>query len=125
MLVVNYDKWNELANYLGSDKVVTQGTAWAPAGQPKADVGFEGFKFHGPSSVVEVYADRHCQANTGWLLQKDTWTLHSVGGMPQMLNEDSQSILREATDDAYEGRWGAYYQMYTNAPGYNCRISNI
>jgi hypothetical protein len=42
-----------------------------------------------------------------------------------LLEEDGQSILREATDDAYEGRWGAYYNIYTYAPGYNCRIINL
>jgi hypothetical protein len=85
----------------------------------------EGIKLHGPNSIIEVYADRHCQPNTGWLLQMDTWTLHSTGGVPMLLEEDGQSILREATDDAYEGRWGAYYQMYCNAPGYNVRIGNL
>lgn len=124
-LFINFDKWRELSNYLGSQKVYTQGEAWAGAGKPKADVGFEGVKIHGPSSVIECYADRHCQANTGWLLQMDTWTLHSTGSVPMLLEEDGQSILREATDDAYEGRWGAYYQMYTNAPGLNVRINNL
>lgn len=124
-LYINFDKWRELCNYLGSQKIYTQGTAWAPSGQPKADVSFEGVKIHGPNSIIEVYADRHCQANTGWLLQSDTWTLHSTGGVPMLLEEDGQSILREATDDAYEGRWGAYYQLYTNAPGYNTKIKNL
>ena len=124
-LFINFDKWRELCNYLGSQKQYTQGTAYAGAGQPKADVSFEGVKIHGPNSVIEVYADRHCQASTGWLLQKDTWTLHSSGGVPMLLEEDGQSILRESTDDAYEGRWGCYYQLYTYAPGYNCRISNL
>jgi hypothetical protein len=124
-LFINFDKWRELSNYLGSQKIYTQGTAWAGSGQPKADVGFEGVKIHGPSSIIECYADRHCQPNLGWLLQLDTWTLHSTGGVPMLLEEDGQSILREATDDAYEGRWGAYYQMYTNAPGLNVRINNL
>jgi len=124
-LFINFDKWRELANYLGSQKIYTQGTAFAPAGQPKADIGFEGFKIHGPNRVINVYADRHCQPGTGWLLQMDTWTLHSAGGIPMLLDEDGQTILREATDDAYEGRWGSYSQLYTNAPGYNCRITNL
>lgn len=122
---LNFDRWRELCNYLGSQKVYVQGVASAPAGQPKADVGFEGVKVHGPNSVIEVYADRHCQATDGWMLQKNTWTLHSTGGVPMLLEEDGQSILREATDDAYEGRWGCYYQLYTDAPGYNCRITNL
>jgi hypothetical protein len=124
-LFINFDRWRELCNYLGSQKIYTQGTAYAPSGQPKADVSFEGVKIHGPNSVIEVYADRHCQPSTGWLLQMDTWTLHSTGGVPMLLEEDGQSILREATDDAYEGRWGAYYQLYTNAPGYNMKIKNL
>jgi hypothetical protein len=124
-LFINFDKWRELCNYLGSQKMYTQGTAWAPSGQPKADVGFQGVKIHGPSSVIEVYADRHCPAGTGYLLQMDTWCLHSTGGVPMLLEEDGQTILREATDDAYEGRWGCYYQMYCNAPGYNVRIDNL
>ena len=124
-MFINFDKWRELCNYLGSTVVRTQGTAYAPAGQPKADVGYEGIKIHGPSSVIEVYADRHCQPAKGWMLQMDTWTLHSTGGVPMLLEEDGQSILREATDDAYEGRWGAYYQLYCTAPGYNVRIENL
>lgn len=124
-LFLNFDKWRELVNYLGSTVNRAHGTAWAPAGQPKADIGFEGIKLHGPNSVIEVYADRHCQPSTGWLLQMNTWCLHSTGGVPMLLEEDGQSILREATDDAYEGRWGCYYQIYTDAPGYNCRITNL
>ena len=124
-LFINFDKWRELCNYLGSQKMYTQGTAWAPSGQPKADVGFQGVRLHGPSSVIDVYADRHCPGDKGYLLQMDTWCLHSTGGVPMLLEEDGQSILREATDDAYEGRWGCYYQMYTNAPGYNCVITNL
>jgi len=42
-----------------------------------------------------------------------------------MLEEDGNSILREATDDAYEGRWGCYFQVGCNAPGYNSYISNL
>jgi len=124
-MFINFDKWRELCNFLGSTVVRTQGTAYAPSGQPKADVGYEGIKIHGPSSVIEIYADRHCQPNKGWMLQMDTWCLHSTGGVPMLLEEDGQSILREATDDAYEGRWGAYYQMYCNAPGYNVRLENL
>lgn len=116
-LFINFDKFRELNNYLGStvERVQTK----------VADVGFRGVMVQGPNSVIEVYADRHCQPNTGWMLQKDTWTLHSSGGVPMLLEEDGQSILREATDDAYEGRWGAYYQIYCHAPGYNCRINNL
>lgn len=124
-LYVNFDEWRKLASYLGSQKVYTQGTAWAPAGGPKADVSFQGIRIHGPNSMIDVYADRHCQGGTGWLLQSDTWCLHSTGGVPMLLEEDGQTILREATDDAYEGRWGYYAQVYCHAPGYNCRISNL
>lgn len=123
-LFINFDKWRELMNYLGSQKVYTQGTAYAGGG-PNADISYKGVVIHGPNSEIKVFADRHCQANTGWLLQLDTWKLHSSGGVPQLLEEDGQSILREATDDAYEGRWGAYYQIYCYAPGYNCRIINL
>jgi hypothetical protein len=124
-LFINFDKWKQLMNYLGSQKEITQGTAYAPAGQPKADIGFEGVRIHGPNGPISVYADRHCQHNTGWLLQLDTWCLHSAGGVPMLLQEDGQTILREATSDGYEGRWGAYYQVYCYAPGYNCRIQNL
>lgn len=124
-LFVNFDKWREIMNYLGSQKVYTQGTAYVGESGPKADVSFQGVRIHGPNSMIDVYADRHCQANTGWLLQMDTWCLHTTGGLPMLLEEDGQSILREATDDAYEGRWGYYGQMYCTAPGYNCRISNL
>lgn len=124
-LFVNFDKWREIVGYLGSNKEYTQGAAFVGGDGPKADVGFKGVRFHGPNSTIEVYADRHCQPNTGWLLTMDTWCLHSSGAMPGLLEEDGQSILREATSDGYEGRWGYYAQLYCTAPGYNCRISNL
>jgi len=124
-LFLNFDKWRELGNFLGGKKEYHQGTSWAPEGGPKADVGFAGYRVYGPSGAIEVYPDRHAQAKAGWMTQTDTLGLHSTGPVPQMLEEDGNSILREATDDAYEGRWGCYFQVGCNAPGYNSYISNL
>lgn len=125
-LFVNYDLYRQLINYVGSQSNYQRvvGNAQSAGGQ-KADVGYNGFRFHVPGSEIEVYADRHCQPNTGWLLQMDTWCLHSSGSVPMLLEEDGQTILRESTADGYEGRWGLYAQLYCTAPGYNVRISNL
>lgn len=120
-----FDKWKELGNYLGSQKQYVQGNAHTPEGGPKADIAFSGYRVYGPTGGIDVYPDRHCQTNLIWMVQMDTLCLYSTGPVPQLLDEDGQSILREVTDDAYEGRWGAYYQVGCNAPGYNVRITNV
>tara|TARA_R100000951_G_scaffold76179_2_gene64255 strand:- start:14242 stop:15501 length:1260 start_codon:yes stop_codon:yes gene_type:complete len=86
-------------------------------------IGFTALKIAGPTGVVEIFADHNCQANTIWLLQKDTWQMRTIGSAPRVLDFDGLKGLRQAESDGVEYRWGYYGNVICTAPGWNCRIT--
>lgn len=90
-----------------------------------ADVGFEGVKVIGPTGVLNVYPDTCCQQDQAFVLQMDTWELATLGQCPHVLSRDGNQILRSATEDAYEVRIGAYGNLFSRMPGWNCIVHTI
>lgn len=89
-----------------------------------ADIAFRGIMINGANSVIKVFPDRNCQQTTGYLLQMNSWALEGLGDVPQILRYgDGLEMLRVYNADAGEVRVGAYYQMRTNAPGWNCNVT--
>lgn len=125
----SFDVWNKIVLLLGAQVEYVKGAAKMPDGKggwkQSTEVSFRGVKVIGPDAEVEVYPDSACQYNTIWVLQLDTWTLHSTGECPMVLGLDNNTVLRETNDDAYEGRVGSYYQLYSDAPGWNAVIINV
>lgn len=88
-----------------------------------ADIGFRGIMVNGANSIIKVFPDRSCQAQTGYLLQMDTWALEGLGDVPQILRYgDGLEMLRVYNADAGEVRVGYYANLRTNAPGWNANV---
>ena len=88
-----------------------------------AEIGFRGIMINGANSTIKVFPDRNCQVQTGYLLQMETWKLHSLGDAPQILRYgDGLEMLRVYNADAGEVRVGYYAQLATNAPGWNAVV---
>lgn len=83
-----------------------------------ATIGFDGFKFLAGGKTVTAYGDYNCPSNRLYVLQMDTWTLHSAGKFPMFLDRDGL-LQRSATADEYEVRCGGYGNLGCSAPGYN------
>jgi hypothetical protein len=113
--------WAELAKDIDPTGAASQ--VRIDEGTNEVQVGFTALHVAGPTGVVKVFADHNCQANTIWLLQKDTWELRTIGSAPRILDFDGLNGLRQATDDGVEYRWGYYGNVICTAPGWNCRIT--
>lgn len=88
------------------------------------EIGFRGVKIQGPAGPIECFADRNCQAATGWLLQMNTWKLYSLGAVPHIFKYGDQlEMLRLANADASEVRVGDYANVGCNAPGWNSQVA--
>jgi hypothetical protein len=88
-----------------------------------ADIGFRGIRINGHKGPINVIPDRNCPGNLGYLLQMDTWALEGLGDTPHILRyNDGNDMLRVATADAAEVRVAAYYNLATNAPGWNAVV---
>lgn len=86
-------------------------------------ISFRGVMVHGPQGPIKVVADRNIRDARCYLLQMDTWELASLGPLAQLLDDDNQRLLRQASADAYEVRVGSYAQLGCKAPGFNAVIT--
>lgn len=88
-----------------------------------AEIAFRGIKVFGANTTIDVFPDRNCPALTGYLLQLDTWAIEGLGDVPQILRYgDGMEMLRVYNADSAELRCGAYYNVRTNAPGWNATV---
>jgi hypothetical protein len=111
------------ASYSALEKALGAKVQYIDAKGP-ANIAFRGILVNGANSQIEVFPDRNCQPQTAYLLQMDTWALECLGDAPQILRYgDGLEMLRVANADAGEVRVGAYYQLRTNAPGWNANVS--
>lgn len=87
------------------------------------EIAFEALRINGPTGPVKVIPDINCPPELAYLLQMDTWKLHTLGSCPKFLDFDGLKSLREASSDAYEVRAGYRGQLYSTAPGRNAVLT--
>lgn len=111
--ITNFQSWGALEKSLGAKCVYIDHKG-------PADIAFRGIRVHGANTTIDVFPDRNCQPFYAYLLQMDTWALEGLGDVPQILRYgDGLEMLRVYNADAGEVRIGAYYNLRTNAPGWN------
>lgn len=115
---MNFENWNRLVISLGSkvsyiDEVVKSGDA---------SLSFRAISIHGPKGPVKVIADQNCPSDRAFLLQLDTWKLHSLGPAPRLSDTDGLKMLRVSDADGVQVRIAYYAQLASKAPGYNCNV---
>ena len=111
--VTNYGSYSALIKALGTRREYEQMSG--PAG-----IGFTAVKIDGGGGPIKCYSDRSCQPRVGYMLQMDTWKLHSIGPVPKILRyEDRVEMLRVYNQDAAEARIAYYANQGCNAPGWN------
>lgn len=83
-------------------------------------VGFTGFTLeHFITGPIDVRFDIGCPPDRAYLLQRDTWKFHHLGGCPHIVRDDGRDSLRGATTDDIEVRARYYGEMACEKPGYN------
>lgn len=86
------------------------------------DIGFSTIRVRGPKGDVKIVPDQNAQAAVGNLLQINTWQLHHLGDMINMLDLDGAKLSREHNADRFEGRMAMYGNVRCFAPGSNARL---
>lgn len=114
---MSFQKYADLTKSLGSK------VQYVDIMAKDAGIGFQGVKVNLGKSIATVIPDRNCPDNKMFMLQLDSWKLHSLEGMPMILDMDGLKMLRVSNDDAAEIRVGYYCQMACNWPGANGAFS--
>jgi hypothetical protein len=68
------------------------------------DIGFTGFKIVGFKTPITVYADHNCPDNVSFMCNMPDLKLISYGPVPDMVDEDGVTMLRESTNSGFEIR---------------------
>lgn len=83
-----------------------------------ANMGFTGLSVIGANGEMKVISEVDVPRGTGWGVDTGQITLRTAGDCPMMLNEDGVGkLLRAFDDDAYQGRIGAYGNLFQDNPG--------
>lgn len=110
---MSFQRYGDLTKALGSK------VQYVDVMAKDANIGFQGVKVNLGKSIATVIPDRNCPDNKMAMLQLDSWKLHSLEGMPMILDMDGLKMLRVSNDDAAEIRVGYYAQTACNWPGAN------
>jgi hypothetical protein len=113
---LSYAKYAELEKALGS-KVQYVDL------KMNADVGFRGVLVNGPRGPIKVIPDQNCPDDVCFMLQLSTWKLYSLGKAIRVIDTDGLSMLRQASADGVEVRYGFYGNVGCRGPGFNCRVA--
>ena len=113
---LNYEKYAELEKSLGS-KVQYIDL------EMNAMVGFRGILITGPRGPIRVIPDQNSRADRASMLQINSWKLYSLGKAVKVIDTDGLSMLRQATSDGVEVRYGFYGNVGCRAPGYNVNVA--
>lgn len=114
---MNHTDVKNLINELGSK------VEYDVVKDPSGIVGFRSLKIYTPMGTVDVIGDHQCPVGVAYGLDMSTWKLVSAGPVPHLLSLDGNRMLREASADAYEFRFGCYAEVGCNAPGRNSRVA--
>lgn len=86
------------------------------------ELGFQAIKLDSSVGPMEVIADLYIPNDTAYVLEMDTWKLHTLGDAPMIIDLDDQTMLRESNAMDYEIRAGYYVELGCHAIGRNGRI---
>jgi hypothetical protein len=112
---MNYNKYQELQNSLGSKVQIINEMV-------KPNIGFSGMQIQSPSGVVKVIPDANCPSDRAFLLQLDTWKLHSLKAAPHLIESDGLKTLRASDADDLQFRMAYYANLACYAPGWNANL---
>lgn len=113
------------ASYSALEKSIGSKVQYVDVKHDEADIAFAALRVQAPYGVIAVVPDRNCPANTGYLLQMDTWKLRSLNKAPHILTYGMEGLegLRVGNADAMEVRIGFYGNIGCKAPAWNSVVT--
>jgi len=90
-----------------------------------AGVSYKGFQFEGDDNDITIITTPFISRNQAFLGTLDAFALESLGSAPMLMDFDSNSFLRVATDAAEEVRFGYFANLICKSPVDWVNISNF
>lgn len=114
---MNYAKYSELEKALGTKVQYCDLKV-------NAEIGFRGIIVNGPRGMIRCIPDQNCQPGHIFGVQLDLFKLYSLGKAIRVIDTDGLQMLRQASSDGVEVRYGFYGNIGCRGPGFNISILN-
>lgn len=107
-IITSYTQYRKILNFLEDHKIYQIDPR---ASELKGKVSFSGIEYMSDAGPIGIFADRMCPADRVYAVNTDFVTSYH---RPEFgwFDDDGTVFLRKAGDDAYEARYGGYYQTY-------------
>ena len=90
------------------------------------EIGFKAVTLPGPNGDIKLIPDPNCPRNKLYLLQLDTWKIHTLGDAPGFIDDDGLGqLVRDYNADSHEYRIVTFWQLACDAPGWNMVVTNF
>lgn len=107
-IITSYTQYRKILNFLEDHKVYMVDPR---ASELKGKVSFKGIEYMSDAGPIGIFADRMCPDDRMYALNTDFITAHHRPDFG-WFDDDGTVFLRKNNDDAYEARYGGYYQNY-------------
>lgn len=87
-----------------------------------AEIAFRGIMINGPRGPVNCIPDQNCRTSRIFGVSMPMWKLYSLGKAVRVIDTDGLQMLRQASADGVEVRYGFYGNLGCKAPAYNINI---
>lgn len=107
-IITSYTQYRKILNFLEDHKVYNVDPR---ASELKGKISFSGIEYMSNAGPIGIFADRMCEDDRVYAVNTDfVWGYHR----PDFgwFDDDGTVFLRKTSDDAYEARYGGYYQNY-------------
>ena len=91
--------------------------------QANPRISFTGIQIDGEKGPITVIGDQNCPYANAFGLSMEYWKFYSLGRMVRVLDTDGLQMLRQASSDGVEVRYGFYGNLGCRAPGSNIVLS--
>lgn len=109
-MFMGFRTWSSLEKALGSKVQYTDLSV------KNTEIGFRGIVVNGPRGPINVIPDQNCPSNRVFGCELSALKLYSLGKAPRVIDTDGLSMLRQASADGVEVRYGYYGNMACKKP---------
>lgn len=108
MIITSFTQMQKLLNLLEDQK---QYVLDPRSSDLKGKISFKGVEYMSPMGAIPIFAERFCDEDKMYFLNDDYIESHHRPGFG-WFDDDGTVFLRSSSDDAYDARYGGYYENY-------------
>lgn len=112
---LTHGNWNRLEIELGSRAIRDEGSDVA--------FGIPNLKYNSSRGPIRFMPGTFMKEDTGYLLNRDTWTLHHMRGLPHIVDDDGLNAIRGEGFDGIEIRIRHWAGLSCEGPKHNARFA--